>query len=95
MFATYEEPRWSIWLLFNCTNYQNHPEDSEIGIAVITNGSRISQVQATMCERVCSLCGAPFEEVGQESALTPYLVHDIERFRSSGYAIMKDDEVTG
>jgi len=95
LYVPCEEPRWSIWLLFNCSNHQNHPDDSEIGIAVITNESRMPQVQATMEERICSLCGAPFENVGEESALTPYLTHDMERFQTSGYAIMKDDEVTG
>jgi len=66
-----------------------------MGIAVITNESRAPQVVTTMSDRICSLCGAPFENIGQESALTPYLGHDIERYTSYGYAILKDDEVTG
>jgi hypothetical protein len=91
----YEEPRWSTWLLFNCSNYEQHEEDSEIGMAIITNQARAPQVRATVEDRVCSLCGAPFENVSEESALTPYLTHDVERFKSYGYAILKDDEVEG
>ncbi|MBS7623538.1 hypothetical protein KEJ39_07700 [Candidatus Bathyarchaeota archaeon] len=64
-------------------------------MAIITNRLRAPQVMATMEDRVCSLCGAPFENIGEESALTPYLAHDIERFKSCGYAVLKDDEVTG
>ena len=90
-----EEPRWSTWLLFNCSNYEQHEEDSEIGMAIITNQARAPQVRTTMEDRVCSLCGAPFENVSEESALTPYLTHDVERFKSYGYAVLKDDEVTG
>ena len=90
-----EEPRCSTWLLFDCSNYQEHEDDSEIGMAIITNQARAPQVRATMEDRVCSLCGAPFENVSEESALTPYLPHDVERFKSYGYAILKDDEVTG
>ena len=90
-----EEPRWTTWLLFGCSNFEEHPDDAEKGIAVITNDSRTQQVMSVMEERICSLCGAPFETLGEESALTPYLNLDIERFRSSGYAILKDDEITG
>ncbi|MCX6660385.1 MAG: hypothetical protein NTX81_08435 [Candidatus Bathyarchaeota archaeon] len=95
MCETCEEPRWSTWLLFNCSNYQEHPDDAEIGIAVITNGARAPEITAAMEELVCSLCGAPFEAVGEESALTPCLTHDLERFKSYGYATLKDDEVIG
>lgn len=97
MYSTYEceEPRWSTWVLFSCSNAQEHPDDAEMGIAVITNESRAPQVVTTMSDRICSLCGAPFENIGQESALTPYLGHDVERYKSYGYAILKDDEVTG
>ncbi len=64
-------------------------------MAIITNQARAPQVRATVEDRVCSLCGAPFENVSEESALTPYLTHDVERFKSYGYAILKDDEVEG
>ena len=65
-----------------------------MGIAVITNESRAPQIVSIMSERICSLCGEPFENIGEESALTPLLGNDIEKFRSYGYAILKDDEIT-
>lgn len=95
MCETCEEPRWSTWLLFNCSNYENHPEDAEIGIAVITNQERSALITSTMSERICTVCGSEFSPVTEESALTPYLTHDIDRFKSSGYAIMKDVEIVG
>ena len=93
MYDVCEEPRWTTWVLFGCSNAQEHPDDAEMGIAVITNDLGAQQVITTMSDRVCSLCGAPFDNIGQESALTPYLGHDIERFQSYGYAILKDDEI--
>jgi len=79
--------------LFNCSNYENHPEDAEIGIAVITNQERGALITSTMSERICTVCDSEFWPVTEESALTPHLELDIERFKSLGYAIMKDVEI--
>jgi hypothetical protein len=87
------EGRWSLWLLFRCENSANHPSDSQIGVAVIANPYYGPLVQDAMANSVCSICGSPFEFLGQESALLPYLAFDVERLTSMGFNIIKDEEL--
>lgn len=87
------EERWSLWLLFRCSNFAEHPSDSQIGVAVIANPYYAPLVHEAMANRVCSVCGGPFEFIGHESALVPYLALDIERLSAGGFNIMKDEEV--
>jgi hypothetical protein len=80
-------------MVFECTNIDNHSEDSQIGVAVLTNGLYIPQVSNQMAEKVCSVCGEPFAEAFQETALTLYLQHDIDRFKRQGFNVLKDEEI--
>jgi len=79
--------------VFECSNIDNHPEDSQMGVAILTNGFYGQQVANIMTEKVCSLCGEPFLEPISETALTLYLQHDIERFKRLGFNVMKDEEI--
>jgi len=79
--------------VFECSNIDNHPEDSQMGVAILTNGFYGQQVANVMTEKVCSLCGEPFLEPISETALTLYLQHDIERFKRLGFNVMKDEEI--
>ncbi len=79
--------------MFECSNIDNHPEDSQMGVAILTNGFYGQQVANVMTEKVCSLCGEPFLEPISETALTLYLQHDIERFKRLGFNVMKDEEI--
>jgi len=87
------EERWSLWQLYCCLDYLSHPFPVDIGVAVLTNYFYSPNVQAVMERRVCSYCGQSFFLAGQETALTPYLQHDVERFQSSRYHVMKDEEI--
>ena len=87
------EERWNTWIVFECSNIDNHPEDSQMGVAILTNGFYGQQVANVMTEKVCSLCGEPFLEPISETALTLYLQHDIERFKRLGFNVMKDEEI--
>ncbi len=80
-------------MVFECSNLDNHPDDSQVGVAILTNGLYGLQVTSKMSEKVCSVCGEPFDEGFTESALTLFLQHDIERFRRLGYNILKDEEM--
>jgi hypothetical protein len=87
------ESRWSIWLIFECINASNHGPGSQIGVAVLTNSFYAPMVIRKMDEKICSICGEPFFQVRQESALIPLLQHDIDRMTRSGYNVLKDEEV--
>ena len=80
-------------MVFECSNLDNHPDDSQVGVAILTNGLYGLQVTSKMSEKVCSVCGEPFDEGLTETALTLFLQHDIERFRRLGYNILKDEEI--
>jgi hypothetical protein len=80
-------------MVFECSNIDNHPDDSQVGVAILTNGLYGLQVTNKMSEKVCSVCGEPFQEALTETALTLFLQHDIERFRRLGYNVLKDEEI--
>jgi len=80
-------------MVFECSNIDNHPDDSQVGVAILTNGFYAPQVMNKMDEKVCSICGEPFVEGFTETALTLFLQHDIERFRRLGYNVLKDEEM--
>ena len=80
-------------MVYECSNIDNHPDDTQIGVAVLTNGFYGQQVAAVMTERVCSVCGEPFLEPINETALTLYLQHDVDRFKRLGFNVMKDEEI--
>ena len=87
------EERWNTWMAFECSNIDNHPDDSQVGVAILTNGFFAPQVMNRMDEKVCSVCGEPFVEGFTETALTLFLQHDIERFKRLGYNVLKDEEI--
>ena len=80
-------------MVFECSNTDNHPDDSQVGIAVLTNGVYGLQVANAMSEKVCSVCGEPFHEAFNETPLTLYLQHDIDRFKRLGFNVLKDEEM--
>jgi hypothetical protein len=80
-------------MVFECSNIDNHPDDSQVGVAVLTNGVYGHQVANAMSEKVCSVCGEPFVEAFNETALTLYLQHDMDRFKRLGFNAMKDEEI--
>jgi len=80
-------------MVFECSNIDNHPDDSQVGVAILTNGFYAPQVMNKIDERVCSVCGEPFVEGFTETALTLFLQHDIERFQRLGYNVLKDEEM--
>jgi hypothetical protein len=80
-------------MVFECSNIDNHLDDSQVGVAILTNGLYGLQVTNKMSEKVCSVCGEPFQEALTETALTLFLQHDIERFRRLGYNVLKDEEI--
>ena len=87
------EERWNTWIVFECSNIDNHPDDTQVGVAILTNGFYATHVTNKMTEKVCSFCGEPFDETFTETALTLFLQHDIERFRRLGYNVLKDEEI--
>ena len=87
------EERWNSWLLFECSNIDNHPEDSQTRVAILTNTLYGQQVANAMTEKVCSVCGEPFLEPSCETALTLHLQHDIDKFTRLGLNVMKDEEI--
>jgi hypothetical protein len=87
------EERWNTWMVFECSNIDNHPDDSQVGVAILTNGFYGAQVTNRMSEKVCSICGESFLEAFTETALTLFLQHDIGRFQRLGYNVLKDEEV--
>jgi len=87
------EERWNTWMAFECSNIDNHPDDSQVGVAILTNGFYGAQVTNRMSEKVCSICGESFLEAFTETALTLFLQHDIGRFQRLGYNVLKDEEV--
>jgi len=80
-------------LLFPCSNQASHPADVGIGVAILTNSFNRPRVFGTMGGRECSYCGSYFDFAGQETALMPYLQHDVDRMQAAGYLVMKDEEV--
>jgi len=80
-------------MVFECSNIDNHPDDSQVGVAILTNGFYAPQVMNKIDEKVCSVCGEPFVEGFTETALTLFLQHDIERFQRLGYNVLKDEEI--
>jgi hypothetical protein len=80
-------------MVFECSNIDNHPDDSQVGVAILTNGFYGAQVTNRMGEKVCSICGESFLEAFTETALTLFLQHDIGRFQRLGYNVLKDEEV--
>ena len=80
-------------MIFECSNIDNHPDDSQVGVAILTNGFYALQLTDNMAEKVCSVCGQPFEEAFAETALTLFLQLDIERFQRLNYNVMKDEEI--
>jgi len=87
------EERWNTWMVYECSNIDNHPDDSQVGVAVLTNGFYGAHVTNRMSEKVCSICGESFLEAFMETALTLYLQHDVERFQRLGYNVLKDEEI--
>lgn len=87
------EERWNTWMVYECSNIDNHPDDSQMGVAILTNGFYGEQVAAGMTEKVCSVCGEPFLDPINETALTLYLQHDVDRFKRLGFNVMKDEEI--
>lgn len=87
------EERWNTWMVFECSNIDNHPDDTQGGVAILTNGFYGQQVINKMSEMICSACGEPFLEGYNETALTLFLQHDIERFKRLGYNVLKDEEI--
>jgi len=86
----YEE-RWNVWLIYNCSNYIQHSD--ALGAAVLTNYAYMPRVTASMETKACSICGCGLVYAGKEDALLPYLMHDFERLRASGYNAIKDEEL--
>jgi hypothetical protein len=80
-------------MVFECSNIDNHPDDTQVGVAILTNGFYGGQVASRMNEKVCSICGESFLEAFTETALTLFLQHDIGRFERLGYNVLKDEEV--
>jgi hypothetical protein len=80
-------------MVFECSNIDNHPDNSQVGVAILTNGFYGAQVMNKMNETVCSICGKSFFEAFAETALTLFLQHDIERFQRLGYNVLKDEEM--
>jgi hypothetical protein len=80
-------------MVFECSNIDNHPDDSQVGAAILTNEFYGAQLTNRMSEKVCSICGEPFLEAFTETALTLFLQHDIGRFQRLGYNVLKDEEV--
>jgi hypothetical protein len=80
-------------MVFECSNIDDHPDDSQVGVAVLTNGFYALQLTDMMSEKVCSVCGQPFQEAFTETALTLFLQHDIERFQRLRYNVVKDEEI--
>lgn len=80
-------------MVFECSNIDNHPDGSQVGVAILTNGFYGAQVTNIMSEKVCSVCGESFFEAFTETALTLFLQHDIGRFQRLGYNVLKDEEV--
>ena len=93
MFEPSYEERWSIWLLFHCANHGSHASDADVGVAIVTNSQNRPYVIEAIGRKVCSVCGGNFEFTLQETALTPYLQYDVDRFRLSKYHVMKDEEL--
>jgi hypothetical protein len=87
------EERWNLWMLYCCSNYANHPEGAPVGVAILTNYYYRPLVLSEMARRICTTCGGEMVFAGQESALTLFLQHDIERLKGYGYYIMKDEEL--
>jgi len=87
------EERWNTWMVFECSNIDSHPDDSQMGVAVLTNGFYGQHVRNAMDEKVCSVCGEPFNESFTETALTLFLQHDVERFQRLGLNVLKDEEI--
>lgn len=87
------EERWNTWMTFECSNIDNHPDDSQVGVTILTNGFYGQQVMNKMNEMVCSVCGEPFLEGYNETALTLFLQHDVERFKRLGFNVLKDEEI--
>ncbi len=87
------EERWNTWMVFECSNIDNHPDDSQVGVAILTNGFYAPQVMNKMDEKVCSVCGETFVEGFTETALTLFLQHDLDRFQRLGYNVLKDEEI--
>jgi hypothetical protein len=67
------EERWNTWMVFECSNIDNHADDTQVGVAILTNGFYGAQVMNKMNEKVCSICGASFFEAFTETALTLFL----------------------
>jgi len=80
-------------MLFECSNIDSHLDDSQFGVAILTNSFYGQQVANVMAEKVCSLCGEPFLEPIYETALTMFLQHDVDRFKRLGLNVMKDEEI--
>jgi len=64
-----------------------------MGVAILTNGFYGQQVASVMTEKICSVCGELFLEPINETALTLYLQHDVDRFKRLGFNVMKDEEI--
>jgi len=80
-------------MVYECSNIDNHPDDSQMGVAILTNGFYGQQLASVMTEKVCSVCGEAFLEPINETALTLYLQHDVDRFKRLGFNVMKDEEI--
>jgi len=80
-------------MVYECSNIDNHPDDSQMGVAILTNGFYGQQVASVMTEKICSVCGELFLEPINETALTLYLQHDVDRFKRLGFNVMKDEEI--
>lgn len=87
------EERWNTWMVYECSNIDNHPDDTQMGVAILTNGFYGQRVAEIMTEKVCSACGESFLDPTNETALTLYLQHDVDRFRRLGFNVMKDEEI--
>jgi len=64
-----------------------------LGRRILTKGFYGLQLTNNMSEKVCSVCGQPFQEAFTETALTLFLQHDIERFQRLKYNVIKDEEI--
>ena len=80
-------------MVYECSNIDNHPDDSQMGVAILTNGFYGQQVASVMTEKICSVCGELFLEPINETALTLYLQHDVDRFKRLGFNVLKDEEI--
>lgn len=80
-------------MVFECSNIDNHPDDSQVGVAILTNGFYGQLVANAMSERICSVCGEQFLEPSHETALTLFLQHDLDRFKRLGFNVLKDEEI--